>query len=181
MSLEDIRKFFPDWPSEFDVAKIPSHWAALAQEYYCAATVLNDEIIKCNKYLFDEKPKYPSDSIIIRLKLGRPAIFCFTFAIELIVKAVYIKKIARLKMKPNEKIFLKSHNVIELLQEMPEIELNDNEKQLLDSIEALIKDGKYSSGLKPSNSKEPLSLPNFINFKNIAEPLYQRLQKMIQA
>lgn len=48
MDISQIREIFQNWPSELDVAKQSGNWAQLAQSFFFAAIVLNEECACAN-------------------------------------------------------------------------------------------------------------------------------------
>lgn len=176
LTLEKLRKFFPDWPSEYDEAKQAELWALFAQEYYCAAIIINDEITKTRKFLNENKNIQITEDIGIRMHGHAAAIFCLAFSIELLVKAVFIKCVANKSMKPNQKIDFANHKISILIKEINEIVIIDEkEKALIKTIEQIILYGKYPTNKEPSDKKTREKLPDFHNFKLLAEPLYKKL------
>lgn len=178
LNLDQIRKIFPDWPSEYDSAKQVNIWVTLAQEYYHAALILDDEITKNHKYLHEHEYVQRNDKILIRMGGHNPAIFCFAFALELLIKAVYIKQVAGHTMVPNQSIGFANHKISILVAEIKDIVISKEERELIPIIERIVCSGKYPTNKKPSDRKLRDKLPQFSDFRLLTEPLYNKLMAM---
>lgn len=173
-SFESIRKAFPDWPSEFDRARQPDGWAMLAQDFYCAALIVNTETEKSHDWLHANDGKQITHEIAVRLHGQRAALFCMAFAVELIIKAVYVKKIGAKQMKPNCRINFGSHGITQLAAEMTDISLTDPEKAAIRLAQEIIVNGKYPTSTKPKDTAESMMLPNLRRAIEMLEPIYEK-------
>lgn len=173
--LDRIRQIFPDWPSEYDEAKQASSWFTLAQEYYCAAFILEEEINKNDQLLHSKNGIVITDEIAMRMHGHEPAIFCFAFAIELLIKALFVKNVASNTILPNQTLNFANHKISDLVINIKNLILTKEEKDLILKIEEIVVSGKYPTSKKPSDSKTRERLPCFSNFKLIAQPLYKKL------
>lgn len=90
--LEVVRKVFPDWPSELDVAKCESNWAVMAQNFYCAASVLQSEFDSVHRQMHSGEPLQMAEDIFMKQHISQPALFCMAFALELAAKAATLRK-----------------------------------------------------------------------------------------
>jgi hypothetical protein len=178
MEIKEIRKAFPGWPSEFDVAKNPIMWAELAQQYFCAAKVLNSESNKVRFIIHENNGSVLSNSDECKLSTLTPSIFCLSFSIELAIKALYIKQFASHTMKPNVDTDFSHHRISVLAAKLTHIELNKEEIELLKQIEGLVISGKYRVGKSSTDTKTTNVLPNFDDLFDIIEPLYNKLMNL---
>lgn len=92
LNLDAIRKVFPDWPSELDVAKCESNWASMAQNFYSAASVLQEEMSVVRQRMHSSEPLQLTEDILMRMNVSQPALFCMAFALELAAKAATIRR-----------------------------------------------------------------------------------------
>jgi len=173
-SLESIRKVFPDWPSEFDRARQPDGWAMLAQDFYCAALIVNTETKKVHDWLHADEGKQITHEIAVRLHGQRAALFCMAFAVELIIKAVYVKQIETKEMKPNCHIKFGNHRITQLAAKMTDISLTDSEKMAIQLAQEIIVNGKYPTSTKPKDTIESMMLPNLRSTIEMLEPIYEK-------
>ena len=90
-NLEQIRNVFPDWPSELEAAKVPAHWASLAQAFYCAARVLNEEATAAHQEMHKMVGQKIEECNFMRQQTMIPADFCLAFTLELAIKSPVLK------------------------------------------------------------------------------------------
>jgi hypothetical protein len=172
-SLQSIRRVFPDWPSEFDVARQPQNWASLAQDFFCAALIVKGENRRCHAWLHSDAPKPFTDEIAVGLHGQRAAVFCMAFALELTIKAAYVMTNGRKRMKPNCTIDFGSHRIIQLAEDISEGCLTDADKQAIRLAQEIIVNGKYPTTKKPKDNAESFNLPSLEHAIEAMEPVYR--------
>jgi hypothetical protein len=177
--LDKIRSVFPNWPSELDVAKTSSNWAIMAQYFYCAAKVLNDEFESTRKKLHSNSGQKMTNDILIRLEVNIPSIFCLAFSLELVIKAARIKQGDINDLENGDKIPFASHSVGKMAKEIYNLNITPEEDEWLKQTARLITNGKYPVGIKPkSNINGILIYPTFNDFNMGTKFLYERLMKI---
>jgi len=91
----------------FDIAKEPQNWYLLSREFYISARTLED--IKKNENINknDFIGKVVNKEVLLKMeksKLRTPIIFNYSFAIELILKAILIKSKPNLFITKNREV-----------------------------------------------------------------------------
>lgn len=172
----------PDWPSELDIAKQSARWAMMAQSFYCASVVLNDEREKAHRQMHMETGNQISIDLARREEVGVPAIFCLAFSLELAIKAALIQQGAIAELETGQKLPFSSHSLCELAKTIKGLNLVPIEEECLERAAIIIADGKYPVRKKPCGAKNGLpGYPNYHNFLCTAEPLYERLMNLATA
>lgn len=178
--LDAIRKIFPDWASEFDVAKQPDNWAMRAQDFYCAALIISEELDETHKFLHEKNGCKITEKIAIRLNGRSAGVFCMAFAIELSIKAVYVKEIAKDSMVPNERITFGNHKLVDLVRDTSlTSSMSQDELDAISLAEELIAHGKYPAALKPSDSAESMYIPDLRILIDKLKPIYVKFSNLI--
>jgi hypothetical protein len=162
------------------VARQHVNWASLAQDFFCAALIVGRENQKCHDWLHANDGKVITDEIAVGLHRQRAGVFCMAFAVELVIKAVYVKKIGCKHMKPNSRIDFGNHGIVQMAEEIAEASLTDSEKEAIRIAQEIIVNGKYPSSKKPKKDTEPLSLPNLRRAIDMMEPVYKKFAGYIR-
>jgi hypothetical protein len=179
IELGQIRKAFPNWPSELEVAKQSSNWAMMAQSFYCAAVVLNDEMKNVHRQMHSEPGMQVSVDLSRREQVGVPAIFCLAFSLELAIKAALIHQGAISDLETRKKLPFSSHSIHDLAKQVEGLHLVPNEEQCLEQAASVIANGKYPAGVAPCELKNGVQFyPNYEDFMRTAAPLYERLMSL---
>lgn len=179
IKLDKIRKTFPNWPSELEVAKQSSNWASMAQSFYCASIILNDERENAQRLMNSETVNQINEDIVMRIQVEAPAIFCLAFSLELAIKAVLIKQGAITDLETGQKLPFSSHLINDLAKQIAGLDFLPNEEQCLELAASIIANGKYPVGKAPCELKNGVKLyPNYKDFRKMAEPLYIRLMNL---
>jgi len=176
--LSEVRKHFPHWPSELDVAKVPAHWAQMAQSFFLAAQVLNDEQRKAHRQWLDNVGQ-PADLDAYKRSLTMPAaFFCLAFSLELALKAALVKQGALDNLGSGQALPFSSHNLYRLAQDVDGLYLDADHKECLEWASEIIASGKYPVGKKPRDDTVSHVNRAFSDLTRIAGPLYGELMEM---
>lgn len=182
IGLDQIRQRLPNWPSELDIAKQSARWAMMAQSFYCASVVLNDEMEKAHRQMHIEMENQISIDLARREEVGVPALFCLAFSLEMAIKAALIHQGAIVELQTGQKLPFSSHSLSELAKKIKGLNLLPVEEECLERAANIIADGKYPVRKKPCDAKNGLpGYPNYQNFLRTAEPLYERLMDLATA
>jgi hypothetical protein len=92
MDISQIREIFQNWPSELDVAKQSGNWAQLAQSFFFAAIVLNEEMKNAHVRMHKNIEQMVSTDLLRRIQVRVPSIFCLAFSLELSIKAALVQQ-----------------------------------------------------------------------------------------
>jgi hypothetical protein len=176
--LEVVRKVFPDWPSELDVAKCESNWAVMAQNFYCAASVLQSEFDSVHRQMHSGEPLQMAEDIFMKQHISQPALFCMAFALELAAKAATLRKTQGEGIEHAKRLPFAGHCLPELCEQLPELSLSSDDKKLLAHAAKIVVSGKYPSDIKPRNDKVPPSMPQLWLFMEGAVPIYLKLMRL---
>lgn len=176
--LEVVRKVFPDWPSELDVAKCESNWAVMAQNFYCAASVLQSEFDSVHRQMHSGEPLQMAEDIFMKQHISQPALFCMAFALELAAKAATLRKTQGEGIEHAKRLPFAGHCLPELCEQLPELSLSSDDKKLLAHAAKIVVSGKYPSDIKPRNDKAPPSMPQLWLFMEGAVPIYLKLMRL---
>ena len=176
--LEVVRKVFPDWPSELDVAKCESNWAVMAQNFYCAASVLQSEFDSVHRQMHSGEPLQMAEDIFMKQHISQPALFCMAFALELAAKAATLRKTQGEGIKHAKRLPFAGHCLPELCEQLPELSLSSDDKKLLAHAAKIVVSGKYPSDIKPRNDKAPPSMPQLWLFMEGAVLIYLKLMRL---
>ena len=176
--LEVVRKVFPDWPSELDVAKCESNWAVMAQNFYCAASVLQSEFDSVHRQMHSGEPLQMAEDIFMKQHISQPALFCMAFALELAAKAATLRKTQGEGIEHAKRLPFAGHCLPELCKQLPELSLSSDDKKLLAHAAKIVVSGKYPSDIKPRNDKAPPSMPQLWLFMEGAVPIYLKLMRL---
>lgn len=176
--LEVVRKVFPDWPSELDVAKCESNWAVMAQNFYCAASVLQSEFDSVHRQMHSGEPLQMAEDIFMKQHISQPALFCMAFALELAAKAATLRKTQGEGIEHAKRLPFAGHCLPELCEQLPELTLSSDDKKLLAHAAKIVVSGKYPSDIKPRNDKVPPSMPQLWLFMEGAVPIYLKLMRL---
>jgi hypothetical protein len=178
LDLNAIRKVFPDWPSELDVAKCETNWACLAQEFYCSASVLQQEQDAVHRRMHSPEPLIMTEDILMRSHLLRPAIFCMAFALELAAKAAIVSRCQGKGIEHAKRLPFAGHCLVDLCAQLPELNLSLEDEKLVAQAEQIVVSGKYPSDIKPRDDKSVANLPQLTIFMERAVPLYLKLMRL---
>ena len=176
--LEVVRKVFSDWPSELDVAKCESNLAVMAQNFYCAASVLQSEFDSVHRQMHTGEPLQMAEDIFMKQHISQPALFCMAFAMELAAKAATLRKIQGEGIEHAKRLPFAGHCLPELCEQLPELSLSSDDKKLLVHAAKIVVSGKYPSDIKPRNDKAPPSMPQLWLFMEGAVPIYLKLMRL---
>lgn len=176
--LEVVRKVFPDWPSELDVAKCESNWAVMAQNFYCAASVLQSEFDSVHRQMHSGEPLQMAEDIFMKQHISQPTLFCMAFALELAAKAATLRKTQGEGIEHAKRLPFAGHCLPELCEQLPELSLSSDDKKLLAHAAKIVVSGKYPSDIKPRNDKVPPSMPQLWLFMEGAVPIYLKLMRL---
>jgi hypothetical protein len=166
--INKIRNIFSDWPSEQDVAKSSENWAMLAQAFFFAAIVLNEESNYAQKLLHTYEGVEISEDLIMRLQTDIPSVFCLAFSLELAIKALLIhqRKLANIPA---------NHSLLELANKIENFKVDNSTEKVLQWASNIVVHGKYPVSNKPSDDKNGVH-PG-ISFQDLilnVEPVYKR-------
>ena len=178
LDLDAIRKVFPGWPSELDVAKCESNWASMAQNFYCAASVLQEEMDIVCRQMHTGAPLEMTEDILMRTHVSQPALFCMAFALELAAKAATIRKCQGEGIEHSKPLPFAGHCLAKLCEQLPELILSANDKQLIVQAEQIVVSGKYPSNIKPRDDKRFPDMPQLRLFMKSAVPIYLQLIRL---
>ena len=178
LELAAVRKVFPDWPSELDVAKCEANWASMAQNFYCAASVLQDELGIVRRRMHSREPIEMTEDILMRTHVSQPALFCMAFALELAAKAATIRKCQGKGIEHAKRLPFAGHCLHELCDQWPELALSADDKKLLVQAEQIVVSGKYPSDIKPRDDKPFPDTPQLRFFMEGAVPIYLQLMSL---
>lgn len=175
VDLATVRRVFPDWPSELDIARCESNWAAMAQNFFCAASVLREEWATVRERMHSGEPLEMTEDVLMRTHLSQPALFCMAFALELAAKAATIRKIQGKGIEHDQRLPFAGHCLINLCKQLPELKLSKEEWALIVGAEQIVVNGKYPSDIKPRDDRTSQHSPDLRLFMDGAVPIYLRL------
>jgi hypothetical protein len=175
MDFERLREAFPSYPSELDVAKAPVNWAMLAQQFWCAASVLEEEMRAVHDHLHSGVEIEMTEQILKRTTLSRPVLFCMAFAIELAAKAATVQATEGAGIAHDQNLPFGNHKVDELCQAITGLNLSEDERLCLRNATDIIVKGKYPTGKRPRDDEAAYMPPQFGAFMRIAQPIYDKL------
>lgn len=175
IDLSAIRRVFPEWPSELDIAKCESNWASMAQNFFCAASVLQEEFVTVRERMHSGEQLIMSEDILNRTHLSQPALFCISFALELAAKAATIRKIQGKGIEHEQRLPFAGHCLFKICEQLPDLNLSKDEWALISEAELMVVNGKYPSDIKPRDDRTTQSSPDLRHFMSRAVPLYLRL------
>ena len=179
VDLAAIRRVFPEWPSELDIAKCETNWASMAQNFFCAASVLQDESVTVRERMHSGEPLEMIEYIFKRIHLSQPALFCIAFALELAAKAATIRKIQGKGIEHEQRLPFAGHCLFKLCEQLPELNLSKEEWALIAEAEQMVVNGKYPSDIKPRDDRTVQRTPDLRIFMDSAVPLYLRLVELV--
>lgn len=177
MNVKERREVFPGWPSELDVGRNADNWARLAQEFFCAAIVLNEEFTSVHNRMHSEEQIIMDDHVRSRINTNAPMQYCLGMAIELATKAVLVRDDPEKWIPQGADVKFRRHKTVDFIIE---IGLKLSESQLL-SIQALsdfVIEGKYPVGLQPSDAVSAKSWGNYQSYYDDVRGVYYQLMKM---
>ena len=175
VDLAAIRRVFPEWPSELDIAKCEANWASMAQNFFCAASVLQDQFVAVRERMHSGEPLEMSEDVLKRMYLSQPALFCIAFALELAAKAATIRKIQGKGIEHEQRLPFAGHCLFKLCEQLPELKLSKEEWALIVEAEQMVVNGKYPSDKKPRDDRTIQRTPDLRLFMDGAAPVYLRL------
>jgi hypothetical protein len=175
VDLAAIRRVFPDWPSELDIAKCEGNWASMAQNFFCAASVLQEEFVTVRERMHSREQLILSEDILKRIHLSQPAVFCISFALELAAKAATIRKIQGKGIEHEQRLPFAGHCLFNLCEQLPELNLSKDEWALIAEAEQMVVNGKYPSDIRPRDDRTIPPAPDLRHFMDRAVPIYLRL------
>ncbi len=179
MDLENIRKAFPDWPSELDVAKASGNWASQAQQYFCAAQVLSEESISAQERFRANVGKKININDLIRQQTTNPTEFCLAFAIELTIKAILVAQ-GKLEELVSGEALPFNHKLLDLARQIDGLDISEEEQEILLWSSEAVFNGKYPVSKRPSDSKNGVPISSLLREQvNKVEPLYRKLMDII--
>ena len=180
INLKRIRNVFPDWPSELEAAKVPSHWASIAQAFYCAARVLNEESTSAHQEMHRQVGQKIEESNIIRQQTQTPAEFCLAFSLELLIKSVLVFQGKLKDLSSEEALPFGNHMLHSLAHDIEDFELTTDEDEILLWASKTVLSGKYPVSRKPSANKDGVRASrSFSDLYNKVHPLYKRLMDYV--
>jgi len=179
MDLANIRKVFPDWPSELDVAKVSSNWAVQAQEYFCAAQVLSEEFKSAQKRFRANVGKEVDVRDLIRQQTTQPTEFCLAFALEIAIKAVLVHQ-GKLDELVSGEALPFNHKLLDQARQIDGLVISEEERDILLWASEAVLSGKYPVSKKPSDSKNGVpAVGSPSDRMNEVQPLYRKLMDVI--
>lgn len=179
MDITNIRKVFPDWPSELDMAKMASNWAMQAQAYFCAAQVLNEESKSTNQRFHSNVEKPIDEKDLIRQQTTLPAEFCLAFALELVIKAVLVHQ-GKLEELASGEALPFNHKLLDQALKINDLEITDKERETLLWASDAVISGKYPVSKKPSDNKNGVPVARSLSDRiNEVQPTYKKLMDII--
>ena len=178
VDLAAIRRVFPEWPSELDIAKCETNWASMAQNFFCAASVLQDESVAVRERMHSGGHLEMTEEILKRMHLSQPALFCIAFALELAAKAATIRKLQGKGIEHEQRLPCAGHCLSKLCEQLPELNLSKEEWALIAEADQLVVNGKYPSDIKPRDDRTVQSTPDLRTFMDRAVQIYLRLVKL---
>lgn len=179
--LKQIRSAFPDWPSELDLAKVPSNWIAFASAFYCAAKVLNEESSAAFQEWTQQEGQPVRAANMIRTQTQIPAEFCLAFSMELAIKAVLVSQGKLDDLSSEAALPFGNHMLHTLARDIDGFEVTSEEEGILLWASRTVLSGKYPVSKKPSDSKDGVKLNrSFSELYDKVYPLYQRLMDLVK-
>ncbi len=179
MDLDKIRAVFTDWPSELDVAKVPSHWASQAQAFFCAAQVLDEESKLAHQRDHAYRNRLVDEGDVMRQQTHIPAEFCLAFSLELAIKSALVRQGRLDELTSGEPLAFGNHNLHELAQQVVGLEIKPDELGILRWASEAVLNGKYPVSKKPSDAKNGVPAGKVVSaLLEEARPLYKRLIEM---
>ncbi len=178
LDLEAIRKVFPDWPSELDVAKCESNWAVMAQNFYSAASVLHEEMSVVRQRMHSGESLILNEGILMRMHLSQPALFCMAFSLELAAKAATIRQCQGRGIEHAKRLPFAGHCLADLCEQLPELKLSADDKELLVLAEQIVVSGKYPTDIRPRDDRPFPDSPQLRSFMEKAVPIYSQLMRL---
>jgi hypothetical protein len=178
MDLEKIRQAFPNWPSELDIAKSSGNWAAQAQQYFCAATVLSEESLSAQQRFHENLRKEIDINALIRQQTANPTEFCLAFAIELSIKAVLVTQ-GKLDELVSGEALPFDHKLLNLAHQIDGLDISEEEQDTLLWASEAVLNGKYPVSKKPGDIKSGVPISRSLAERvDRVEPLYRKLMEM---
>gem|GEM_PF-5658824 len=129
-------------PSDFAVARSSENWFSMAQDYYFATKVLRQSYLQAridikSVTVFDEK----GTEVLAKTQILNPLLLLMGHCIELQVKSLCIKIKGDELITPLKNAI--THHKTVSLCEQCDIDLNDDEKYLLNLLHDCVVFGKY--------------------------------------
>ncbi len=179
ISLNRISASLPGWPSQAETVKQPGNWLKLAQAFFYAAVVLNEERQTAHKQMYAHTGEVFSEDhagMFKRLQVKSPAEFCLAFSLELAIKAALLTQGALDGMTRGQKLPFGNHDLSKLAQNIEGFEMDEDASQTLQWATYVISIGKYQVPIKSSDPKSGLPVvKNLPDRLRDAEPLYKRI------
>ena len=176
LDLNEIRKIFPDWPSELTAAKSASNWRMMAQSFLCAAEVLHEELTSAHKAMHAQVEKKVQVTQIMRQQTYHAAVFCLAFSLELAVKTAWAKLGKLDRMANGKKVPFASHSLCKLARTIDVFDIDSETEKVLNWADSTIRDGKYPVSLNPSDAKSGVRvIRHFGSLLNEVKPVYDKL------
>jgi hypothetical protein len=174
--LNEIRKAFPNWPSELEVAKAGSNWLLMAQAFFCAAVVLDEESTSSHQAMRAEDGKPIQVDLLMRQQTYTPAVFCLAFSLELAVKGALVEQGKLEGMADGEQLPFARHSVCEMARGVEGFTVDQETERVLNWASLVIRDGKYPVSKTPSDAKSGARvIRQLSDLLNEAKPVYHRL------
>jgi hypothetical protein len=181
MDLDKVRVAFPDWPSELDSAKVPSHWSMQAQAFFCAAKVLDEESRSAHRRVNDSVGEVSNKRDLMRQQTDAAARFCLAFSLELAIKSALVAQGKLDELTSGESLPFGNHMLHDLAQQVVGLEITPDEKEILLWASEAVLRGKYPAPKKPCEAKSGVPVTKaFSGLYNQVRPLYGRLMDMIR-
>jgi hypothetical protein len=175
--LNEIRSAFPNWPSELEVAKAGSKWRLMAQAFFYAAIVLDEESTSSHQAMHAEDGKPIQVDLLMRQQTYIPAVFCLAFSLELGVKGALVEQGKLEGMADGEQLPFARHDISEMARGIEDFIVDEETKRVLAWASSVIRDGKYPVSKTPSDTESGVRVARqFSDLLNEAEPVYRRLR-----
>ena len=176
MNLAKIRALFPDWPSELDTAKVPSHWAAQAQDFFCAAQVLDEESRLAHQRDHENVGKVVNEPDVMRQQTTTSARFCLAFSLELAIKSALVAQGKLDELTSGDTLPFGNHMLHDLAKQVVDLKITQDEQEILLWASEAVLSGKYPAPKKPNDAKNGVPVMKaFSGLYNQVQPLYRRL------
>jgi len=141
-------------PTPLEIARNPYGWWNKSEEFYISGKTLlnirNENLIKLNEECVGKQISIKCEKIRELINVKTPIVFNLSFSIELLVKAILIRK-DPIRWIPDKGKVKFGHKIHKLINENIDIKLNENEIIIAKRIEDYISYGKYPERVNPGN------------------------------
>lgn len=174
--IDQIRRVLPGWPSELDAAKAPSNWLAMAQSFFSAAIVLDQENTSAQQAMHAGDGCQVGVDLLRRQQTSTAAIFCLAFSLELAIKGALVQQGKLDGLSHQKNLTIAHHSLIELANQIDGFTTDSETENLLQWASNMVLGGKYPTSKKPSDLKDGVPVVRqFRELLDVASPVYECL------